>query len=317
MSVFTRLKSVFAKNINVLAPAKGRKALAPADITTLEETLIAADLGTSAARTITQNLAAHWRPAPLTDSAPITDSDDALRLALAAEIAQMLIKAEHALTLPASRPAVILLTGVNGTGKTTSIGKLAHYYKQQGKRVMLAAGDTYRAAALEQLAIWAARVDAPIIAATTPKEDPAALAFRALAQAKAQDYDILIIDTAGRLQNNEALMAELTKIHRVLQKQDSHAPHASLLVLDATTGQNALAQAHAFAAAAHISGLILTKLDSTARGGVIVPIVNALALPIHFIGMGEGIDDLHPFRARDFAAALCDVAPEQIILKEA
>jgi fused signal recognition particle receptor len=196
---------------------------------------------------------------------------------------------------------------VNGAGKTTTIGKLAKRFTKDGKRVMLAAGDTFRAAAIEQLGVWAGRAGAEFIS-TKPGGDAAGLAFSALEKAKAQQTDILIIDTAGRLQTKTDLMAELEKIARVIKKLDPSAPHAVLLVLDATTGQNAISQVQAFGTSVPLTGLIMTKLDGTAKGGILVALAAKFALPVHFIGVGEGEDDLMPFHAENFAKALTGAA---------
>ena len=199
------------------------------------------------------------------------------------------------------------MVGVNGSGKATTISKLAARFRAQGRKVVLAAGDTFRAAAIEQLRIWGQRTGSEVVA-STQGADAAALAFQALEAARAQDTDILIVDTAGRLQNKAALMGELEKIVRVIKKLDPTAPHAVLLVLDATVGQNALSQVEAFAKTAGVTGLVMTKLDGTARGGILVAIAAKHALPVHFIGVGEGVDDLNPFAAKDFAAAIAGLA---------
>jgi fused signal recognition particle receptor len=202
---------------------------------------------------------------------------------------------------------VILMVGVNGTGKTTTIGKLASLYGAQGKKVMLAAGDTFRAAAIEQLQVWGDRTGAPVV--TKPAgSDASGLAYEAVERAKAEGADILIIDTAGRLQNRDELMSELEKIIRVIKKVEPSAPHATLLTLDATTGQNALNQVEIFGKRAGVTGLVMTKLDGTARGGILVAIARKFALPVHFIGVGEGVDNLEAFAARDFAAAIARTA---------
>ena len=200
-------------------------------------------------------------------------------------------------------PHVILVAGVNGTGKTTTIGKLAHRFRDEGRRVMLVAGDTFRAAAVEQLTIWGERAGAPVVA-RPGGGDPAGLAFDALERARAEGIDVLMIDTAGRLQNKAHLMAELQKIDRVLKKLDPRAPHSRLLVLDATTGQNALNQVDVFREAIAVDGLVMTKLDGTAKGGVLVALARRFGVPVVAIGIGEGIDDLRPFDARAFADAL-------------
>jgi fused signal recognition particle receptor len=201
------------------------------------------------------------------------------------------------------KPFVILMIGVNGAGKTTTIGKLTQKFRAQGHSVMLAAGDTFRAAAIEQLRVWGERTGAPVVA-RAQGSDAAGLAYDALQAARDAGTDILLIDTAGRLQNKTGLMAELEKVIRVIQKLDEAAPHAVLLVLDATVGQNALSQVEIFQKVAGVTGLVMTKLDGTARGGILVALSAKFGLPVHFIGVGEGVDDLEPFAARDFARAI-------------
>ena len=204
---------------------------------------------------------------------------------------------------PAKKPFVILVAGVNGSGKTTTIGKLAAKLRAEGRTVMLAAGDTFRAAAIDQLKIWAERSGASFIAREAGA-DAAGLVFDAVAAAKQQDVDVLLIDTAGRLQNRTELMDELEKVVRVMKKVEPSAPHAVLLVLDATVGQNALSQVEIFGKIVGVTGLVMTKLDGTARGGILVAIAEKFKVPVHFIGVGEGVDDLAPFSARDFARAM-------------
>jgi fused signal recognition particle receptor len=206
----------------------------------------------------------------------------------------------------AAKPFVILVVGVNGSGKTTTIGKLAARFRAEGRTVMLAAGDTFRAAAIEQLKIWGQRTGATVIA-REQGSDAASLAFEALTAAKRDAADVLLIDTAGRLQNRTELMSELEKIVRVMKKVEASAPHAVLLVLDATVGQNALSQASEFARIAGVTGLVMTKLDGTARGGILVALAAKHKLPVHFIGVGEGVDDLSPFAAKDFANAIAGI----------
>ena len=223
---------------------------------------------------------------------------------IAAEVERVLAPVAVPLRIDAdTSPFVILVIGVNGSGKTTTIGKLASKFKRDGKSVMLAAGDTFRAAAVEQLKVWGQRLDAPVIA-RDPGADAAGLAFDAYKAAKEAHADILLIDTAGRLQNRAELMDELAKVLRVIQKIESSAPHAVLLVLDATVGQNAVNQVEIFGRVAGVTGLVMTKLDGTARGGILVAIADKFKLPVHFVGVGEGIDDLEPFAARDFARAI-------------
>jgi fused signal recognition particle receptor len=225
--------------------------------------------------------------------------------ALVEEIVSVLRGAESAVpeTETAGGPWVVLVIGVNGTGKTTTLGKLAHYYRSRGKTVLLAAADTFRAAAVEQLRIWADRTGAEVVAGASGA-DPAAVAFDAVAAAAARNVDVVLIDTAGRLQTKANLMEELGKIGRVVKKRIPAAPHEVLLVLDANTGQNAVIQARQFGAVAGTTGLVLTKLDGTAKGGVVIAIAGELGVPVRFLGVGEGIEDLAPFNAETFAAAL-------------
>jgi fused signal recognition particle receptor len=265
----------------------------------LEEVLIAADMGVDTAQRIVANIAA-GRMGRRFAAAEIKEL-------LAAELARILEPVARPLPLYPRRPQVVLVVGVNGSGKTTTIGKLASQFRAAGKQVVIAAGDTFRAAAVEQLQIWGRRAGVPVM--TAPEgSDPASLAFDALARAQADGADLLLIDTAGRLQNRADLMEELAKIVRVLRKRDPQAPHSTLLVLDATTGQNALAQVEVFRRMADVSGLVMTKLDGTARGGVLVALADRFGLPIHAIGVGEQIDDLAPFEPADFARALVGAA---------
>ena len=262
----------------------------------LEEVLIAGDLGAATAAELTATLAEQRFGKEVTAGE--------VRQALADQIADLLTPVEGTLAIESdAKPHVILVAGVNGTGKTTTIGKLAQRLGAEGKRVMLVAGDTFRAAAVEQLEIWGERAGAPVVA-RTDGGDPAGLAFDALERARADGIDVLLIDTAGRLQNKAHLMAELQKIDRVLKKVDPDAPHSRLLVLDATTGQNALNQVDVFREAIAVDGLVMTKLDGTAKGGVLVALARRFGVPVVAIGIGEGIDDLRPFEARAFATAL-------------
>jgi fused signal recognition particle receptor len=224
----------------------------------------------------------------------------------AAEVEKILEPLAKPLVIEGAKPFVILVVGVNGSGKTTLIGKLSSKLAGERRKVVLAAGDTFRAAAIEQLKIWGRRAGAKVVA-KEQGADSAGLAFEALTAAKTEGADVLIVDTAGRLQNRAELMDELHKIVRVLKKVDATAPHAVLLVLDATVGQNALSQVEAFGKIAGVTGLVMTKLDGTARGGILVAIAHRFALPIHFIGVGEGVDDLAPFGARDFARAIAGI----------
>ncbi len=227
---------------------------------------------------------------------------DEVKAVLAGEIEKVLGPVAKPLEVTA-KPFIVLVAGVNGSGKTTTIGKLAARFRKEGKSVMLVAGDTFRAAAIDQLKIWGERTGATV-KASTPGADAASLAFDALAAAKTQGVDIVLVDTAGRLQNRSELMGELEKMVRVMRKVEPTAPHAVLLVLDATVGQNALSQVDIFGKVAGVTGLVMTKLDGTARGGILVAIAARFGLPVHFVGVGEGVEDLSPFTARDFARAI-------------
>jgi fused signal recognition particle receptor len=272
-----------------------RRVLDDAMLESLEDLLIQADMGVDTATRVTANIAR--------DLFGKRVSTEELKTALAREIARIMGTVARPLAIYPQRPQVVLVVGVNGSGKTTTIGKLASQFKAAGKSVVIAAGDTFRAAAVEQLQIWGQRAGVPVL--TAPEgSDPASLAFDALTKAQADGADLLLIDTAGRLQNRQDLMEELAKIVRVLRKKDPSAPHNTLLVLDATTGQNALLQVEIFRKIADVSGLIMTKLDGTARGGVLVALADKFGLPIHAIGVGEQIDDLLPFDPDDFAKAL-------------
>ena len=261
-----------------------------------EDVLIQADLGVETAGRITQAIAKGRYDKGLTG--------DDVRQVLAAEIERVLEPVALPLVIdPKKKPFVIMVVGVNGSGKTTTIGKLAAIYAREGRRVMMAAGDTFRAAAIDQLKIWGERTNATVIAREVGS-DSSGLAYDALKQATAEQADVLLLDTAGRLQNKQVLMDELEKIVRVLRKLDSSAPHSVLLVLDATTGQNAMNQVEVFRQRAGVTGLIMTKLDGTARGGIIVAIAAKHGLPVHAIGVGEAVDDLQPFKADEFARAI-------------
>jgi fused signal recognition particle receptor len=273
-----------------------KRKLDAATIEDLEELLIRADIGVDAAARIAAAVGEGRYDK--------TVSPDEVKAILATEIERILSPVAKPLAIDGARkPFVIVVAGVNGSGKTTTIGKLAAMLSREGRHVMLAAGDTFRAAAIEQLKIWGERTNSPVIAGTQGA-DAAGLAYEALAAARAQSIDVLIVDTAGRLQNKAGLMDELQKIVRVVKKLDPMAPHAVLLVLDATVGQNALSQVGEFAKVAGVTGLVMTKLDGTARGGILAAIAAKYQLPVHFIGIGEGIDDLAPFGAREFARAL-------------
>ena len=278
----------------LLGQDRGR-VLDDAMLESLEELLIQADMGVDTALKVAAAIA-EGRFGRRVGAQEI-------REALAAEIAAILEPVARPMPLTARRPQVVLVVGVNGSGKTTTIGKLASQFRAAGKSVVIAAGDTFRAAAVEQLQIWGERAGVPVMTAAQGS-DPASLAFDALARAEAEGADLLLIDTAGRLQNREDLMAELAKIVRVLRKRDPEAPHNTLLVLDATTGQNALSQVEIFQRIAEVSGLVMTKLDGTAKGGVLVALADRFGLPIHAIGVGEAIDDLAPFDPEEFARAL-------------
>jgi fused signal recognition particle receptor len=276
-----------------LAAIVGRRALADTDLAELESALLMADVGMPATERLLADLRTRWKRAEL-------DADP--RALLKASLTALLQPLEGPLVVGAERPFVIMLAGVNGSGKTTSVGKLAKWLQGQGLSVLLAAGDTFRAAAREQLEIWGQRNDVQVIAAQGG--DPAAVMFDAIAAARARGIDVVLADTAGRLPTQAHLMAELQKIRRVIAKAQEGAPHETLLVVDANTGQNTLAQVDAFDAALNLTGLILTKLDGTAKGGVVAAIAGTRPVPLRFIGVGEGVDDLRPFRAAEFADAL-------------
>ncbi len=262
----------------------------------LEEQLLIADVGVETTRKIIARLTEHASRKQLKDA-------EALIALLKAEMSEILAKVDMPLAIESKTPFVILMVGVNGVGKTTTIGKLARQYQAQGKSVMLAAGDTFRAAAVEQLQVWGQRNNVPVVAQHTGA-DSASVIFDALQAAKARGVDVLIADTAGRLQNKSHLMEELKKIVRVMKKLDEDAPHEVMLTLDASTGQNAVSQAKLFNEAVGLSGITLTKLDGTAKGGVIFAIADQFGIPIRYIGVGESIDDLRPFKADDFIEAL-------------
>ncbi|HEX3755570.1 MAG TPA: signal recognition particle-docking protein FtsY [Rhizomicrobium sp.] len=299
-TLFERLKTGLSRSSaglsDNLVGLLTKKKLDADTIAELEEALIRADMGSVQAKALSQAVARGRYDAEI--------SDNELRQVLAGEIAAVLAKIERPLALDDGRkPFVILVAGVNGTGKTTTIGKLAKRMAADGRKVMVAAGDTFRAAAIEQLHVWADRAGAEFVA-SRPGGDAAGLAFEALERARRDGCDVLLIDTAGRLQNKAGLMAELEKIARVVKKLDASAPHAVLLVLDATTGQNALSQVEAFGTAVPLTGLVMTKLDGTAKGGILVALAAKFALPVHYVGVGEGEDDLQPFQAQAFAQAL-------------
>ena len=291
------------KSLTSLSSLMGATKLDAASLEEVEDALIGADLGTKSAARLADAMRKHKFDGPVTS--------DSLSAALADAIAEILHPVATPLVPdPMHRPHVLLLVGVNGSGKTTTAGKLAQQWHQQGKTVMLAAGDTFRAAAIEQLQIWGDRTGTQVIAGDQGG-DAAALAYAALEKAQKEQADILIIDTAGRLQNRTELMDELAKIVRVIRKLDASAPHDSVIVLDGTVGQNALSQVKAFQQVADVSGLIVTKLDGSAKGGVVVALAEEFGLPVHAVGVGEGADDLQPFDAQEFANALTGVTDRQ------
>ena len=302
---FDQLRRGLSRTTNALsdnlAGALTKRKLDEETLDRIEEVLIKADLGVAMAARIRERLAKGRHDRGLTP--------EAVREVVAAEIASVLAPLAQPLALSAARPQVLLVVGVNGTGKTTTAAKMAHQFKRDGRKVMLAAADTFRAAAIDQLKVWGERVGAEVVAKAVGA-DPAGVAFEAFERARAEDADVLLIDTAGRLQNKADLMAELAKIVRVLKKIDETAPHGVILVLDATTGQNALAQVEIFKEIAGVTGLVVTKLDGTARGGILVAIAERFKLPINAIGIGEGIDDLKPFGAQDFARAIAGANSE-------
>ena len=299
-SFLSRLKQGLSRSTQKLTDSIGavftRRKLDDAALEDLEDLLIAADLGTAVAARI---IAAFRRTR---FGREVTDEE--VKQALAEEIAEILRPVATPLVIDRTlQPHVVLMVGVNGTGKTTTIGKLAQQYREQGLRPMLVAGDTFRAAAVEQLQVWGQRSGAPVIAAP-PNADAAGLAFDALTRARAEAADVLLIDTAGRLHNKATLMEELRKIIRVLRKQDPTAPHSVLLVLDATTGQNALQQVHVFKEMVDVTGLVVTKLDGSARGGIVVALAEEFGIPVHAVGVGEQAGDLRPFDPDEFARGL-------------
>src|SRR5450432_181660 len=300
LSWWRRLSSGLKRTSNSLGTAVAdlvtKRKLDRAMLEDIEDVLLRADLGTEVAARIAAAVGVGRYDKAIT-------ADD-VKSVVATEVEKVLAPVAKPLEIDAAqKPFVILVVGVNGSGKTTTIGKLAAKFAAEGRQVMLAAGDTFRAAAIEQLRIWAGRAGAELVA-REQGGDAAGLAFDALTRAKAEGVDVLLMDTAGRLQNRTELMSELEKIIRVMKKVDAEAPHATLLVLDATVGQNALSQVEIFGRMAGVTGLVMTKLDGTARGGILVAIADKFKLPVHFIGVGEGVEDLEPFAARDFARAI-------------
>lgn len=299
---FGRIKTGLAKTRAAIGDAfrsligKGRR-IDQQFLEELEDTLLAADIGVDKTEAILAELQATYKAGEM---APGEELLDLLKRSLREELDDGEV---DALNWATSGPTVVLIIGVNGTGKTTSIAKLARRFTEQGRKVLLAAGDTYRAAAIDQLGIWAERVGVELVK-QQPGSDPAAVAFDAVQAAEARGSDVVLIDTAGRLHNREDLMRELEKVRRVIQKRLPDAPHETLLVLDATSGQNAIQQAKVFGAMMGITGLILTKLDGTAKGGATISIKRELGLPVRYIGVGEGMDDLQPFQADAFIAGI-------------
>lgn len=297
---FQRLKAGLGKTSSKLTDGITglftKRKLDASTLEELEDLLIQSDLGIATASRITDAIGKGRFEKGI--------SPDEVRAILATEVEKVLAPIAKPLTVDGvHKPHVIMMVGVNGTGKTTTIGKLAAKFKTEGKSVMMAAGDTFRAAAIDQLKVWGERTGTPVVASAVGA-DSSGLAFEALKRAQAANADVLLLDTAGRLQNKQALMEELEKMTRVLKKIDPSAPHDVVLVLDATTGQNALQQVDVFGKRAGVTGLVMTKLDGTARGGILVAIGEKFKLPVHAIGVGEGVDDLQPFAAADFARAI-------------
>src|SRR5580765_6167843 len=303
LSWWRRLSSGLKRTSSALGTAVAdlvtKRKLDRAMLDDIEDVLLRADLGTEVASRIAAAVGVGRYDKAITA--------DEVKAVVAAEVEKVLAPVAKPLQIDAAqKPFVILVIGVNGSGKTTTIGKLAAKFAAEGRKVMLAAGDTFRAAAIEQLKVWGERTKSPVIAGAQGS-DSASLAFNALTAAKEQNIDVLMVDTAGRLQNKAELMNELEKVVRVIKKVDASAPHAVLLVLDATVGQNALSQVEAFHRTAGVTGLVMTKLDGTARGGILVALAEKYQLPVHFIGVGESIDDLAAFTARDFANAIAGI----------
>ncbi len=303
MSFFNKLKNGLNKTRKSFTDKIEQLVMGYADINDecldeLEEILISADVGVQTTLKLMEDIRLGIRKKEI-------NSPQDLQPFLIKRISEILSTGDNSINIAAAAPTVFLVIGVNGVGKTTTIGKLAKYYKNENKSVLLAAADTFRAAAIDQLQIWGKRTGVDVIA-HEEGADPAAVVFDAVKAAIARKVDILIIDTAGRLHTKSNLMTELNKMYRVIKREIPEAPHETLLVLDATTGQNAIHQAELFTKAAPISGVILTKLDGTAKGGVIIGIKSQLSMPVKWIGVGEGEDDLQPFAAEDFAAALFD-----------
>jgi fused signal recognition particle receptor len=292
------LKRTSASIGGAVADLVVKRKLDQAMLDEIEDVLIRADLGVDSAARIAAAVGEGRYDKSITA--------DEVKAVVAAEVEKVLAPVAKSLAMGEAKPFVVLVVGVNGSGKTTTIGKLAPKFRAEGRSVMLAAGDTFRAAAIDQLKIWGRRSGASVIARSSGA-DAAGVAFDALTEARGEKIDVLLVDTAGRLQNKAVLMEELQKIVRVMKKIEPRAPHAVLLVLDATVGQNALSQVEVFRDIAGVSGLAMTKLDGTARGGILVALAAKFGLPVHFIGVGEGIDDLAPFSAKDFAQAIAGI----------
>lgn len=298
MSFWKRLTGGLSRSASKISEGLSHIGLRSADPKTLQEVedlLISSDIGVETSSKIVMAL----NDGRLGERYEEAD----FKALIASEVESVLSKVEQPLDISSHKPFVVLAVGVNGSGKTTTLGKLAAKFHAEGKKVTLGAADTFRAAAIEQLKLWADRTNSSIIA-KAQGADPAGVAFDAITKAKEESADVLLIDTAGRLQNKDALMSELEKIVRVIKKVDDSAPHAVLLVLDATVGQNALSQVEAFKQTAGVTGLVVTKLDGTAKGGILVAISARHGLPVHFIGVGESVDDLEAFSAKDFSRAL-------------
>lgn len=296
----SRLKQGLSRTSEKLTSSIGavftKRRLDDAALEELEDLLIAADLGTAVAAQVIAN----FRRTRFGREV----GEDEIKIALADEIAAILAPVAQPLVINRGlKPHVVLVVGVNGTGKTTTIGKLAQFYAEQGMTSIMVAGDTFRAAAVEQLQVWGQRTGCEVVSGSH-EADPAGLAFDGLAKARASGADVLLVDSAGRLHNKSALMEELRKIIRVMQKQDPTAPHSVLLVLDATTGQNAIQQVQVFKEMVNVTGLVVTKLDGSARGGIVVALAEAFGLPVHAVGVGEQAADLRPFEAEAFARGL-------------
>ena len=304
LGFFSRLKEGLSRSTQKLTDGLGavltRRKLDEAALQDLEDALVGADLGTEVAARILES----FRRTRF--GADVTDAE--VRAALADEIAAILRPVALPLVIDRTlKPHVVLMVGVNGSGKTTTIGKLAQSYAEQGMRTMMVAGDTFRAAAVEQLQVWGERTGAVVVAGS-PGADAAGLAYDALSRARAEGIDVLLVDTAGRLHNKSVLMEELRKIIRVMRKQDAAVPHSVVLVLDATTGQNALQQVNVFKDMVDVTGLVVTKLDGSARGGIVVALAQEFALPVHAVGVGEKVSDLRPFDPLDYARGLVGAA---------